>query len=360
MNYRNTKLLAQTDVGPSGTKSIDINLDQPMSRITIEWQVLKGLAYMTDAPHIDISKIELVDGSDVLFSMNGGQAQALNIYDRKCGTMNYGAYINANVQLSYYGIDFGRFLFDPLLALDPTKFRNLQLKVTYSEILSDTSGSAGSLEVRADVFDEKIISPSGFLMSKAIHEYTTGAHQSYEYIDLPTDHPYRKLLVQGYAKAYEPHFVVEEARLNEDAEKRIPFDWDLERYYIERKGIDTPVFEVCVVQPQGAGVAYYMTATDYWASLITQGQTAGDQAGLGAEGKGGHFIVTSGGSSQAQCIHTGWLPNHCFQFPFGDQMDPEDWYDVTRISHLEMRLRAGSLGAGTGKGAIVLQQLRKY
>jgi len=360
MNYRTTKLLDRTDIGPSGTKSIDINLDQPISRIMLEWQVLKSVSYMMDHPHVDISKIEIVDGSDVLFSMNGGQNQALCIYDRKCPDMNYGTYIGANVQLSYYGIDFGRFLWDPTLALDPRKFRNPQLKVTYSEILSDTGGTAGSLEVIAEVFDEKTIAPMGFLMSKAIHQYTTGAHQSYEYIDLPTDYPYRKLLIQGYAKGYEPWYVVEEARLNEDNEKRIPFDWDLERYYIHRRGIDPMLLGHFQTQVEATDRAYYVTPTDYWAGVVMQLSDPDAETGSSYCGKGGKLNINARNGTEVNGIVHGYLPNHCIQFPFGDQMDPDDWYDVAKIGHLQMRLRAGSLGAGTGVGAVVLQQLRSY
>ncbi|KKK87598.1 hypothetical protein LCGC14_2751610, partial [marine sediment metagenome] len=102
------------------------------------------------------TKIELIDGSDVLHSLDGGQNQALCIFDRKCPTMNHGQYINANSQRSLYGIDFGRFLFDKELALDPSRFRNLQLKVSYDSDISDDGVTSGSLEVWADLFDEKV------------------------------------------------------------------------------------------------------------------------------------------------------------------------------------------------------------
>lgn len=356
MNYRTTTLLARSDIGPSGTKTLEIKVEQPISRIMLEWQVLKGSVAMHSYPHKDITKIELVDGSDVLFAMDGGQAQALNILDRKVGTMNYGAYLDANVQLSYYGIDFGRYLWDPVLAFDPKRFRNAQLRVTFNEAVSDEAGSVGSLEIIAEVFDEKIISPIGFLMSKVHHSYVPQAHGTYEYIDLPTDYPYRKLLVQGYGKGIHPYIIVDEARLNEDNEKRIPWDWDLERYYIHRKGIDKAVQEEVAIQFG----AYYLTATDYWSTLVLNGQAAGDQAGIGASGQGGYFLVVVGGSGQSQGIQKGYLPNHCFHFPFGDEMDIDDWYDVTKVGHLQLRLAAGASGANTGTAAVVLQQLRRY
>jgi len=313
---------------------------------------------MNSYPHKDITKIELVDGSDVLHSLDGGQNQALCIFDRRCPTMNHGQYINANSQRSVYGIDFGRFLNDPMLAFDPTKFRNPQLKVAYDSDVSDDGVSDGTLEVWAEVFDEKVISPIGFLMSKEHHSRTPPA-TGYWYVDLPTDYLLRKMLVQGYRSAYEPWYQVSEAKLSEDNDRRVPFDVDLEKYHQLRKGEDTPVEEGVVVQSSGAGTAAYLQATDYWASLILNGQGAGDEAGVGASGRGGYYLVTPGGSSQLQGVQRGWLPNHCFQFPFGNQQDLDDWYDITRLGSLILRLKAGDGGA-SGTVAVILQQLRRY
>ncbi len=360
MNYRTTTLLARTDIGPSGTKVIPIRVDQPISRIMLEWQVLKATVGMNSYCHKDISKIELVDGSDVLFSLDGGQCQALNIYDRKCKSMNDGVEIAANVQLSYYGLDFGRYLWDPMLALDPNRFKNLQLKVTYSEIISDILGSAGSLEVIAEVFDEKIISPMGFLMSKEHHHYTVGADDSYEYIELPTDFPYRKILIQGYDIGEHPYEVLSEARLNEDNEKRIPWNWDLERYHIHRKGIDQPVQEEISGQLTGTSNVIYATPTNYWATIVVMAEAKGRTLGNSGTGKGGKFTIISDTTGAWTGIVKGYLPNHCFQFPFGNEQDIDDWYEVSKIGHLELRLRAGPIGAGGGSGAVVLQQLRRY
>jgi len=63
MNYRNALLLAPEDLGPSGTKVIDLDLSQPVSRLTIRFRTTKVLYNMTAAGPANISKIELVDGS---------------------------------------------------------------------------------------------------------------------------------------------------------------------------------------------------------------------------------------------------------------------------------------------------------
>jgi hypothetical protein len=359
MNYRIAELLSAEDqTAGAGTKTIEIGGSDIISRIDLQWIITKATVGMQSYPHKDITKIELVDGSDVLHSLDGGQNQALCIFDRKVGTMTHGQSINANSQRSLFGIDFGRFLFDPVLALDPSKFRNLQLKITYDEDVSDTAATANSLAVWAHCFDEKMVSPIGLLSAKNIESWSLSAAGAYHYLDLPTDQIIRKMLIQGYRKAYEPWYQVIGAKLSEDTDKRIPFDWNLEVYHQLRKAIDKPVEELLVSDITGAAGVYYTTPTDYWATLVTQGQSAGTQIGTGASGRGGAYTLAVGGSGQFQAIARGWLPNHCFQFPFGDQMDMDDWYDVTMLKSLKLRLLSGS--GTSGNVDTILQQLRRY
>lgn len=358
MNYRETEILDAETLTGAGTKTIPINVREPISRLNFQWIITKTKTEMDSYPHRDIVKIELTDGSDVLHSLNGGQNQALCIYDRKCATMNHGQYIDANSQRSLYGIDFGRYLYDPELAFDPRQFNNPQLKVTFDSDLSDDGVASGTLEIWADIFDEKVVSPVGFLMAKEHFSRTPPTSGNYE-VELPTDYAIRKMLIQGYRSAYEPWYQVSHVRLSEDNDKRVPIDVNLEVYYQRRKGIDTPVEEAIVVQP-GAASEYFLQATDFWATVILQNQDAGDEAGIGANGAGGYQAITAGGATQAQGVQRGYLPNHCFSFPFGIQSDLADWYDVTRLGSLKLRLTAGTGAAASGTVAVILQQLRRY
>lgn len=363
MRYRTPTILAASDlVAASGTKVIDINLRDIISRIMIYWQVtMPNVAGMDSYQHRDIEKIELVDGSDVLFSMNGGQCQALNIYDRKVPTMNYKQILPENSLASNYGIDFGRYLHDPMLALDPSRFRNLQLKITYDETNAKTGVTANEMQVMAEVFDEAVPSPIGFLMAKE-HYSATSPGSGYTYIDLPTDHVLRKLLIQGYYAGQEPWYTFQEARLDEDNEKRIPFDWNIERYYRMMQAEWTQVVDEFVGQAAGGGFFdYYLTPTDYYTNPAIM-SAAGSHAGIAASGwSHGGKVQLQGvdGLSAATGIVKGYMPNHCVEFPFGDPKDPDDWYDVTKLGSLRLRLQYGSGGA-LGTQAVVLQQLRRY
>ncbi|MBA7579990.1 hypothetical protein ES708_21876 [subsurface metagenome] len=74
---------------------------------------------------------------------------------------------------------------------------------------------------------------------------------------------------------------------------------------------------------------------------------------------GGVFLPRLSVGTTYSAIVKGWLPNHCFSFPFGYQKDISDWYDVTKLGHVGLRLRSGE-HAATSEQAVVLQQNRGY
>lgn len=359
MNYRRATLLAEKNLVGIGTETIEIVTRQPISRITLAWRVTKTIVGMTSYPHTDIVRIELVDGSDVLHSLDGGQNQAVCIYDRRCPTMNHGQHINGNAEYSVYGIDFGRFRHDQELALVPDKFMNLQLKISHDANNCDGGAASGNLEVWADLFDEKVISPVGFLMTKEHHKRAPPA-TGYWYVDMPTDFPLRKMFLQGYQKSKEPWNNVINCRLDEENEKRIPLDWELEDYYRIMKGVWAPVEETCVGNVTAPNSTFYTTPTDYYAmlwALCYGGADVGNY--FPAFQPGGAFTVTAANSNQFGGMVHGWLPNHTWEFPFGDPKDLADWYDVTKLGSLRLRLNAGAGGA-VGTVSAILQQLRYY
>jgi len=361
MKYRHAELLAAESISAAGTKTIDLDIVDCLSRIDIRWKATKSKGSMDAHPAADILKIELVDGSDVLHSTTGYENQALAIYSRRVDTMNHGQHISGSSEESQYGIDFGRYLWDERLAFDPKRFKNPQLKIQHNLALSDTGVSAAELEVFGHFFDEKVVSPMGFLMAKEHHDYTCGSDNSYENIDLPTDYLIRQILVRAYRSGYEPWAQIDEARLDEENLKRVVFDHDsLENYYRVMKGVWKPVQELIVGIASAGGVAFFVTPTDYWATmaLLSQGNSP-DTYLSGSSMKGGAPTVISAAATQFTGIVHGYLPNHCFQFPLGMQDDIDDWYDVTKLSRPRLRLRAA--GSGTsGTGQVVLEQLRRY
>ncbi len=348
MKYRETELLDRTNVGASGTKTIDVNVLDPISRIDICYH-----SYIYGAMQAQlgacITKIELVDGSDVLFSMSGLEAQALNIYDRRVPTMNGPFQNGGNWHWGTFGIDFGRFLWDPELAFDPTKFRNPQLKITHDQDAAYAGSTDNYMEVFAHCFDEKVISPIGFLMSKLHYAYDPLGDDKYGYIDLPTDHTIRQMLIRGYETKIDPLTVVDEARMSEENDKRVVFDINLVRYFYRMRGVWPLVREEWCeyATPEAETNNKWFTPTNYM--TVPMGHSQGGHATFRTENamRGGWMDWRGSIGLMFYGDVVGHLPNHTIALPFGDQADLASWYDAQNKGSVKLRLLCCNSCAGT-------------
>ncbi|GAI76370.1 unnamed protein product, partial [marine sediment metagenome] len=107
MNYRYANILPEYTLGTPGTYTIELNVRDPISRLELGYKVDMKDPEMAAALAANITKIELVDGSDVLHSLNGRQNQALVLYDRRCPTLNNGYLAVGESAYATMGIDFG-------------------------------------------------------------------------------------------------------------------------------------------------------------------------------------------------------------------------------------------------------------
>lgn len=360
MKFRMSRILpSMTLPAAAGTYTIDLNVAEPISRIDLRYKVKKILGHMTAHPAADIIKIELVDGSDVLFALSGYECQALCIYDRKVPTMVHGQHLGALSEESTYGIDFGRFLWDPELAFVPSRFRNPQLNITYNSLLCDTGATIPTLEVFAHIFDEKVVNPVGFLMSKEHYKSACPDEDDFKYVGLPTDFPIRQLLVRGFDTGHEVWDSVKAVRLDEENEKRVPFDWDTEEYHRLMKGAWPLVLEQFIINPQTADDTYYITPSAFYNAVSGSTNIVALPLTTLAYNTGGVVHAIDCATANVSGMVMGYLPNHTIQFPFGMQENLEDWYEVQKLGSARLRIKGGSSGT-TGAFQVVLQQLRHY
>jgi hypothetical protein len=224
-NYRYYNLLPSETATTAGTKTVDLDVVDPISKLQIIHKVTKAGTVMAGHPAIDISKIELVDGSDVLASISGRECQALDYYSAGVMPVNFLCDVSTVMSYATYNINFGRWLWDPALALDPTKFRNPQLKITHNYRTCDTAATDATLEVYAHMFDGKKITPTGFLSPKELKTYTCGAAATIEQTDLPRDMIMRQLMIVGRAANYFPWQVANKVKISENGGKSIPYDF---------------------------------------------------------------------------------------------------------------------------------------
>jgi len=369
VKYREVYIENERVLADSGTVTIDINITDPISELLVMLKARNdttaGQENKNSPPSRCLSRVEPVDGSDVLFGLTGPEAFALAYYDR--GKFPYAdlTTIEGEYQEQTFPIYFGRYRWDKQLAFDPNRFRNPQLKVTWNLAAVNAVGAngyvsgSGRLTVIARVM-EGAPSPTGFLMNKEHYSWTT-ASSGDETIDLPVDHPYRKLLMRAYLIGYLPGQLISDVKLSVDQDKYIPFDMDTYewRHLIEveyglaqlnqRVSFDYGDF----VETYLGGYAYVDAQPFHVDRVISTEVGFGGRCQLRARDLTG----TDQDDVHAYLKVKGSEPEHMLCYNFGVQDLPEDWFPAP--SYRSIRFIATQATANAA-GAVVLQQYRKY
>jgi len=358
MNYRLATILAHEAINTAGTKTVDITLKDLISRITVQIKATNNGPAPTAHPATIVSKIELVNGSDVLFGLSGKEALAMDFFDTGITPFVINNYLDDVMNVVAYNLNFGRFLWDPVLALDPKKFNALQLKITHNLALGGSAPDACTLEAVAYVFDEKAAEPAGFLMKKETVSYTLSASAN-EYIDLPTDYSLRKLLIMSHADDKMPHEQFNEVKLSEDNDRRVPINdltSDLMKYF-------NSLWPRLTEYIEGAALTttrdfYVMSAYEIELSAIAMGFGA---AYLTSDYMyGGQIDIRGSVAANFKAVVTGLAPFGSLALPFGNQSDHADWYNLSKLGSLRLTLKAGSSPGALSTCQVCTEQLRTY
>lgn len=358
MNYRLATLLDRETADTAGTKVIDVSLSEIITAISIQFRGYNSTDTPTAHPIKMISKIELVDGSDVLCSLTGMELQALNISEMGQHIYSELQYIHHCYAIVALELRFGRHLWDEQLALDPNQFKNLQLKITHNKASGGCAPSAGQLSVLAHVFDEKPISPIGFLTNKEIFTYTLTA-SAHQYIDLPTDRPIRKIGIKALYTALQPWENVNKVKLYTDEQKKVIINdlrlSDLLRCYAN--DVNPYFTETIRLYNDTTAVTSYCTPA-FDTKMVFATFRGTDSAWLGLESYGGTYTQDISAAEAGDLIVSGKAPHGTFVIPMGIQEKIEDWFDAPAVGSAKLDLTAG--GSANGDVEITVQQLRMY
>jgi len=358
MNYRTVKIHASENLGVTGTKVIPLNVKDPITALLFPCSIYTDAALRLAPEASAFTKIEIVDGSDVLLELSGTEMAALAFYEgQKVFDGLAGDRYDVTIPFRLR-IPFGRYFLDPELALDPKQFRNPQLKITFNTHLVEATAKDLYFSCLAECFDEKVISPMGFLRMTQLHSYT-GAATAYEYINLPTDLLIRKLYLQTKNFSGGPAGNLTDVKLSEDNDKRIPFELDDTEWSLK----DAAEFGRCsqIVYTLCGGWAvnpFFAIPGDNEQLLV--GNIAATRAIMRQRQIGcGYSCISDTTADIAAGEVSGTLPFQVYCYPFGNQMDMADWYDVTKVGSLVWRVQSGATGASCTYNTI-LQQLRRY
>lgn len=211
------------------TEVFDLPSRGMLSNLLIELMATSGSEnsdlYMADI----LSKIEIIgNGSTVIKSYDGRQCQAIMAFDDGFLPPDK-EYSPSGDCWGYFDIRFGRFLGDEKYALNCGDWQSLELKLTYDLAAGGTKGTTGFTTATGQFTVwglyapvEAGFTPVGYIKSEEKKVYTTSAAGT-EDLDLPTDYPYRRLLLftETHGKYPNEAFRYTTINVNEGARKPV-------------------------------------------------------------------------------------------------------------------------------------------
>jgi hypothetical protein len=358
MKFRQVQLLAAESIMTAGTKVIDINIKDVISRLTIIVIGTNSNSTPIGHPTQIVKQVDLVDGSNVLHSMRGCYT---------AGVAFYGTGIQPHTFLNYYTgakpkamipIYFGRELWDQELALDPGAFNNLQLKIEHNYALGGCTLSACTIEVWADVFDDRPDGIKGFLMAKS-HWTKTLVQSTTDYIDLPTDHPIRLVMPAASSKTEEPNVNIAEFKLSEEQDKRVLIECNAKQA-LKLFEANYPIWNE---QTEGVLVANtdkHIFCTPCKDVQLNPVMSADSDGIIHAPWSGGYDRLLDGsvGGTFTSSI-TGRSAHGILPLPMGRRNVIDDWWNTPELGNARIKLTTGA-GDTSSLYELLLQQYRKY
>ncbi len=357
MKYRLNKFFAQKNYAADATEVINLNMKDVISNIIIKLDTVNVGDANTENPMACLTKIELVDGSEVLYSLNGFEAEALDWYDQGGKFRRNWNWALTGMSMSRtFAINFGRYLWDKEYAFDPTKFVNPQLRLSVDYNAGGNAPSSVYLTCWANLFDTPPVGLRGFFMSKEIKQYTMvdGTH---DYTDLPLDYTIRNLYIQPFLRGTESVLCIENVKLSEDQDKAIPFNDDATAL-LQSVADRYPEVVEAYIYPVATGGSYlYIAPTNHVIGVGGRWDASSTALSVNCyDGDGGRLHVYGSASGNAQILVRGDLPHAVFELPFGRKDEPDEWYDTRGLGNLKLDI-TGNSAAVTH---IFLQQVRGY
>lgn len=367
MKTRDAVIEYQKALNDSGTLIKDISLVDPVSALYLEFEGTNGATSNEDNFISDvITKIEITDGSNVLYSLSLSQLEALQFYKTKRTPVFFPSEWASGGQRHGVYLLFGRYLWDPTYNMDFRRYTNPQLKITSNIAAIRAAGAtgyvSGSLKatIIAKVMEDVPAGPS-YLMAKEIEAFTS-ASSGERRIELPTDLTYRLLMLRLWYEGYDIDEIVSDIKLTADTDKWVFFNRKLKQLDAEALtefGLAELKHDVlrahntdirllvnkepnCVIFPGGQDDGLFVVSRWQWSSQLHV--TLRDSTGaLESTAKKLHV------AERGHALHA-TLP-----IPFGIMDQPNTWFDPRPYNKLEAVLTQATADAAC---SIVVEQAR--
>ena len=350
----------------SGEITTDITVRDPITALIFEVRAQNGASNNRKNLLADcIDSVELIDGSEVLMSLDGYEALAIAAYE--LGYLPYQLIAEEGVltQNWFVAIPFGRYLGDVAYSFDPTRFSNPQLRFKWNLANKNAVGATGFVTgsarftVLADIM-EGAEAPSYMLTKKQHYSFVTAA-SGIQYIDLPTNANHRSMYIRCHEDGVGAFGNLSNVKVSADQDKFIPFDmrrtdfirWLTTKYppmHYKHNVITYNGQTVYFVLKQDELAIFYPSTVDTTVTGVVNG--IGEETVAVYVGSSG-----SGTPRSIMALVHGWLPFGVAYLPWGDKNTPNSWLDVSLFRSLRLELEQSNAG---GNASVVVEQVRTY
>jgi hypothetical protein len=359
MNYREVELLAPESITTTGVRTIDLGTDQPVSRLDVMWRKTNTNHTALAHPAKIIERIDVVDGSDVLFSMNGSDAQAMGFFTSGHQPGSMLNYAGGQWSMMIASIYFGRKMWDELYALDPKKHNNIQIKIAHNIINGGATGTVGDLSIYAHVFNDKIITPKGFVQCREIYSFLPVAN-AWTYIDMPQDYPIRGLMFGANEAEQGPEYNVVRFKVSENGGKNILAESTMERYLLVQSGNLEPWNEKLICEPLAAATDFHTYVTPHWERTpVMESEGAGLATAHWTSAGCLVHMQCAGGAPVLEGIVQGFAPFGQTWIPFAGVEEDGGWETVGK-GNSRIDLQADASCDVDEFIRVAVNQLRRY
>ncbi len=365
-------VLLYNEAQPSdaSTKSIDLKIADPVSAIELEFAATNGATsnvgnFLSDC----VTKIEIVDGSEVLYSLSLAELEALHFAKIGKTPALFPSEWAGGGQRHNCLLMFGRRLWDPSYAIDFTRFLNPQLKITWNlaaiRAIAATAFATGSFHISAiaKIMEQPATRPTQYLMAKELDSFTSSASSgAEERHELPRDRIYRMLMTRHWVQLSDIQEITSDLKLTLDTDAYIAFNrkvQQLDAAAFARWGAGRIKHDLRIADNTQSRLMFNKEP-DVRANWTTQNLFAiwGIAYQWSSEIKswlGTHAGVADATVREMTAVEEGHALHATLPLPFGDMDSPDTWFDPRPYKKMELVFTSGGTA---GSCQIVGEQVR--
>lgn len=341
--YRDIQIEDDKTLGDSGTTTVDLNVLDPITELMLRFRVLNEAAHAHNAiPETVITKIELVDGGQVYYSLYGECAVAAACFDTgKWPYHQYDDYQGCE-QFVHIPIRFGRYLGDTEYAFNPRAFKNPQLKFTWANSSHHLTAET-KLGVTAKVMDGQAAPPE-FLAWQEVETFTS-VGEGVKRVEMPVDRLYRRMLIRSYHASEASDTIINHLKLDLDLGKLIPFDLDYSEWKDQITGEFGPyIMRMRLRVTQSEAKQTWMQGN----TMIVASEASANQI-VNLQGSSNNYVVAYAFDTDNTALTDiatevgvwGFFPHSVWPYQFGRPDAPETWFSARDYGRVDLKLTQG-------------------